>query len=82
MDNKFTHLMKYTETVAFKHGHMYFVSTIKPCSSLLGFYIAMHTLFHIEIDTYIWRKEISFNFHKENNGYFVIPFIKKDVTSC
>ena len=51
--------MKYTAIVVFKHGHMYFVSTIKPSSTLLGFYIAMHTSFRIEIDTYIWRKGIS-----------------------
>ena len=54
-----THLMKYTATVAFKHGHIYLVSTIKPCSTLLGFYIAMHTPFHIEIDVHIRRKGIS-----------------------
>ena len=79
MDDIVTHLMKYTATVAFKHGHIYFVSTIKPCSTLFGFYIAMHIPFHIEIATYIRRKGISCNFHKENNGYFVIPLIKKDV---
>ena len=59
MDDIVTHLMKYTVTVAFKHDHMYFVSTIKPCSTLLGFYIAMHTPFHIEIDVHIRRKDIS-----------------------
>ena len=65
--------------MAFKHGEVYFVSSIISYSTLLGFYTAILTPFHIEIDVYIWREEIFYNLHKENNGYFVIPFIKKDV---
>ena len=64
--------------MASQHSNLYICPSSELLTEIFILYKALDSTIYIDIHVYIWRKEISWNSHKENEGNRIIDFIGND----